>query len=81
MYTAYLVAGRAARLGGLGVVAAAVELAVLVEVDQVHQQLLAHLQQGQSQLATEIYENPFIKPIFSMMTIKDFNFFRHFFEF
>jgi hypothetical protein len=40
-----LVAGRASRLGRLGVVAATVELAVLVEVDEVHQELLAHLHQ------------------------------------
>ena len=37
---AHLVAGGAARLEGLCVVAAAEQLAVLVEVDEVHQQLL-----------------------------------------
>ncbi len=40
-----LVAGRASRLGRLGVVASTVELAVFVEVDEVHQELLAHLHQ------------------------------------
>lgn len=37
----YLVAGRAARLQSLGVVTAAVDLPVLVEVDEVHLELLA----------------------------------------
>jgi len=37
----YLVAGGAARLQPLGVVPAAVDLPVLVEVDEVHQQLVA----------------------------------------
>lgn len=38
----YLVAGGAARLQPLGVVPAAVNLPVLVEVDEVHQELVAH---------------------------------------
>ena len=41
----HLVAGGASGLGGLGVVAAAVQLPVLVEVDEVDQQLLTNLQQ------------------------------------
>ena len=38
----YLIAGGAARLQPLGVVPSAVDLPVLVEVYQVHQQLVAH---------------------------------------
>lgn len=38
----YLIAGGAARLQSLCVVPAAVDLAVLVEVDEVHQELVAH---------------------------------------
>jgi len=38
----YLVTGGAARLEGFGVVAAAVEFSFSVEVNQVHQQLVAH---------------------------------------
>ena len=41
----HLVAGGASGLGGLRVVAAAVQLPVLVEVDEVDQQLLTNLQQ------------------------------------
>ena len=41
----HLVAGGASGLGGLSVVAAAVQLPVLVEVDEVDQQLLTNLQQ------------------------------------
>ena len=37
----HLIAGRAARLCGLCMVSTAVEFAVLVEVDEIHQQLLA----------------------------------------
>lgn len=38
----YLITGSAARLQPLGVVPAAVDLPVLVEVDEVHQELVAH---------------------------------------
>lgn len=38
----YLIAGSAAGLQPLGVVPAAVDLPVLVEVDEVHQELVAH---------------------------------------
>lgn len=38
----YLITGSAARLQPLGVVSAAVDLPVLVEVDEVHQELVAH---------------------------------------
>ena len=38
----HLVAGGASRLDGLGVVPAAVELSVLVKVDEIDEQLLAY---------------------------------------
>lgn len=38
----YLIAGGAPRLQPLGVVSTAVDLPVLVEVDEVHQELVAH---------------------------------------
>lgn len=38
----YLITGSAARLQPLGVVPTAVDLPVLVEVDEVHQELVAH---------------------------------------
>lgn len=39
---AYLIAGGAARLQPLSVVPAAVDLSILVEVDEVHQELITH---------------------------------------
>lgn len=39
---AHLIAGAAAGLQSLGVVPSTVELAILVEVDEIHQHVLAH---------------------------------------
>lgn len=42
MKQAHLIAGSAAGLQSLSVVPAAVDLSILVEVDEVHQELFAH---------------------------------------
>lgn len=42
MLGVYLIAGSAARFQPLGVVPAAVDLSILVEVNEVHQELIAH---------------------------------------